>query len=323
MNCSQNKKLISLLSFLSFLTSCNKDIPLSLHVSYYGKSVSETAVVMKEGNFQGEKIDFVISSYPVIQNVIDSGADIEVYQSLKDEFSKRFNTEGFPQAGIFVKSDIDSSLASDFIADIKYSLNDLSKNSGQKTVEYLNSSYTADEQKNRLGFSASTLEKCQKENSLAFIEFNQVKKDKLISDFALFDVHIDENIFSSNYSKEVEIKQNKNLDYKVTVPSGAPSAIFATHLNSENLNITSPDNVKNSFVKKDSDIVIFDAVNGYNLSKANNYSYKLLSMVTYGNLFLVKNRKSENYSLDENKKIFSFGEGLIPDLVFKKLYANN
>ena len=145
----------------------------------------------------------------------------------------------------------------------------------------------------------------------------------MISDFALFDVHIDENIFSSNYSKEVEIKQNKNLDYKVTVPSGAPSAIFATHLNSENLNITSPDNVKNSFVKKDSDIVIFDAVNGYNLSKANNYSYKLLSMVTYGNLFLVKNRKSENYSLDENKKIFSFGEGLIPDLVFKKLYANN
>ena len=103
----------------------------------------------------------------------------------------------------------------------------------------------------------------------------------------------------------------------------APSAIFATHLNSEKLNITSPDNVKNSFVKKDSDIVIFDAVNGYNLSKANNYSYKLLSMVTYGNLFLVKNRKSENYSLDENKKIFSFGEGLIPDLVFKKLYANN
>ena len=92
MNCSQNKKLVSLLSFLSFLTSCNKDIPLSLHVSYYGKSVSETAVVMKEGTFQGEKIDFVISSYPVIQNVIDSGADIEVYQSLKDEFSKRFNT---------------------------------------------------------------------------------------------------------------------------------------------------------------------------------------------------------------------------------------
>lgn len=318
-NLIKKTRIFFLINIL-FFTSCNKETVNAIYPKYYGKSVLETAIVLNSGYFQNEKIDFVISSEPVVTKTLSNISNLEVIENLTDKFSNKYNTNGFPQAGLFIRSDLDNNLDTTFLANLKFNLYDLKNNSSLNTVENINNLFSIQEQNQQLGYNYELIKSIQKNNRFGFIEFNEIKKEKLILDFKLFDIDIDHNIFSKHYEDDVAAKETNRLQYSVYLPSGAPTLAFSNLLKNENVNITTSSMISSNFSNKSADFLIIDAVTGYKLSKANSYSYKLVSMLTYGNLFLIKTRKNENYNLDQNSNIFSFGENMIPDMVFKKIY---
>ena len=318
-NLIKKTRIFFLTNILSF-TSCNKEALKAIYPKYYGKSVLETAIVLNSGYFQNEKIDFVVSSEPVVTKTISNNSNLEVFENLTNKFSNKYNTNGFPQAGLFIKSDLDNNLDTTFLANLKFNLYDLKNNAALNTIENINNLFSVQEQNQQLGYNCELIKNIQKDNRFGFIEFAEIKKEKLLSDFRLFDIDIDQNIFSKHYEDDLTVKTTNSFQYSVYLPSGAPTLVFSNLLKNENMNITTSNVISSNFSNKSADFLVIDAVTGYKLSKANSYSYKLVSMLTYGNLFLIKTRKDENYNLDLNSNIFSFGENMIPDLVFKKIY---
>lgn len=114
---------------------------------------------------------------------------------------------------------------------------------------------------------------------------------------------------------------------KVITPSGAPALAFYDQGNSEYLTIDStPTNVAAQLQKNEYDAVVFDSVNGLkSLKKNNNNTYALARIITGGNFFLVAINKEVDPETGkvpmpkDGDKIVSFGEKLIPDLVYSKL----
>lgn len=116
-------------------------------------------------------------------------------------------------------------------------------------------------------------------------------------------------------------------EIKVITPSGAPALAFYDQGLDTNLTIDStPTNVAAQLQKNEYDVVVFDSINGLkSLKKNNNTTYVLSRILTGGNFFLVginKDVDSETGKIPmpkEGDKIISFGEKLIPDLVYNKL----
>ena len=79
--------------------------------------------------------------------------------------------------------------------------------------------------------------------------------------------------------------------------------------------------MKEFAVTKNSDFIVFDSVNGVKLSKANQNAYKLVRMVTFGNLYIVSTGNDEDNTLSNDDYIVSYGENLVPDLAFKAVYG--
>lgn len=315
------KKTNLLSSLLLLVTSCKGSSILDgIKVSYYGKSVTETALVLQNGKFQNDNIDFVVSSEPIVSKMMNKNSSLKIEENLTQVYSNKYSTNGFPQAGLFIRSDLDVSLNFNFLSNIKYNLNDLTLNKSKHTILNIDSKIDKENQDRLLSFDTSLLAKIQDSNSLGFIEYNKISKEDLINDFKILDTEIDDNIFSNNYNKDIESYQSDDFSYNIYVPPGAPSLIFSNIIDNEKLNITTPINISSQFQSKQADILVIDTITGYNLSKKYNYSYKLLSMITYGNLFLIMTRKDKNYKLDSSSIIFSYGENMIPDIVFKKIY---
>ena len=119
-------------------------------------------------------------------------------------------------------------------------------------------------------------------------------------------------------------------EIKVITPSGAPALAFYNQGLNPNLTIDStPTNVAAQLQKNEYDVVIFDSINGLkSLKKNNNTNYALGRIITGGNFFLVginKETDSETGKIPmpkEGDKIVSFGEKLIPDLVYNKLASD-
>lgn len=115
-------------------------------------------------------------------------------------------------------------------------------------------------------------------------------------------------------------KSNNNVELKIISPSGAPSAIFYDYSLNDNFETNStPANVGAQLQANNYDVVVFDFYNGLKSIKKNNGNYKLARILTGGNLFLVGIDKKETPS--EKDYIVSFGQNLLPDLVYRKIYG--
>ena len=83
------KKLISLLLFPFLLTNCGGTSSPSLSISYYANDVSGTAPTLLTGLYEGEKVDYVLSSYPVIASALlseDKKTDLSIVNDIRKEF---------------------------------------------------------------------------------------------------------------------------------------------------------------------------------------------------------------------------------------------
>ena len=309
-------------------TSVNESQKELIHVDSYVADVSATAPIMVSGKYSGADVDYVVSSYPVIFQAKQQNTKLSVYSDVANLFGERYQTEGFPQAGLFMKASLLETVPptsiNSFLKGVDESLTDL-VSGGTQAIANMNA-YNSDveEQKSYFGYPAPVLRNVQATNGMAFIERS---KNPSLEEYRKFEeplgISLSENDVSSYYTSEIptETEVASTLNFSVTVPMGAPNAVFSKFAGSSNLTITSPANVKAAFAAKQADFIIFDSVNGVNLSKANQGAYKLVRMITFGNLYVVSTGHDENGQLDESDNIVGYGENLVPDLAFKAVYS--
>ena len=318
--------LVLPLIVLTSLSACKKTEKKDfINVDKYVADVSATAPIMVSCMYGGDIVDYVVSSYPVIFASKQQNDKLSVYSDVAKLFGERYHTDGFPQAGLFIRSDLTENASIDnFLKAVDTSITDLVNGGTEAVKNIVKYSSDVDTQKSYFGYAAGVIKNVQQTNGMAFIER---EKNPSLTEYKKFEeplgISLAEADLSSYYSKAMpsEALAPETLEYKVTVPMGAPNAVFAKYAGSSNLTITSPANVKQAFTAKQADFIIFDSVNGLNLSKVNDNSYKLVRMVTFGNLYVVSTGNDEDGKLDEEDLIVGYGENLVPDLAFKAVYS--
>lgn len=142
----------------------------------YGAQVSDTSPVLLSGTFEGQEIDYVVSSYPPIfaaMNNANKKTDLSVYSNVAEEFGEKYDTDGFPQAGLFIKKSLEEN--DTLKADLTSFLNQFDKdiedlvNGASEAVKLLGEYGSVEEQADRFGFNANVLKGVQKTNALAFL----------------------------------------------------------------------------------------------------------------------------------------------------------
>ncbi len=120
---------------------------------------------------------------------------------------------------------------------------------------------------------------------------------------------------------------------KVIAPDGAPALAIAKFINvNENFNtnksfnysVVSSDKIGGAVSNGTGDIVIIPVNAASKLYKANaNNKYKLVSVITHGNLYIMSTEKIESVLQLKDKTIGVIGQGLVPDLTFKAILKSN
>lgn len=103
-------------------------------------------------------------------------------------------------------------------------------------------------------------------------------------------------------------------------PAGAPTLAFYDQGNNENFVTNSaPSNVLAEFQTNYYNAIVFDSINALKTIKNNSLDFKLAKLITGGNYYLASIDKEEGVMPTSGDVVVSFGEGLIPDLVYRKL----
>lgn len=313
--------------------SSDSSVNAPIAVDKYVSAVSDTAAYLIAGADEGEAVDYVVSSYPVIYSAMHSDSrktELSVYANIAREFGEKYDAKGFPQAGLFIKStlledDASASKIASFLAAFDASVSDLVAG-GSKAVEALNAYGDADAQKSFFGFNANVIKGCQENNALAFIENADNPSFAELSSLSdALGLSFAESDFADGYygsALDAEVTASSTLEFSVITPQGAPAAAFAQYAGDENLTCAQPTTVSAAFSAGEQDIIVFDSVNGAKLAKKNDGNYKLARMVTYGNLYVVATGNDADGVMDDGDYIISYGEGLVPDLAFKAVYGN-
>lgn len=117
--------------------------------------------------------------------------------------------------------------------------------------------------------------------------------------------------------------ESTNIDFKMVAPNGAPGLAYTDLLvnNPNNIDIAAPNNVVAAFSSNEYDIIIFDALKGANFIAKQNKKYKLASIITAGNCFVMSTgNKPSNDTISDDDYIVSFGQGSIFTELAKKVY---
>lgn len=115
-------------------------------------------------------------------------------------------------------------------------------------------------------------------------------------------------------------KTNDNGDYKkIICPSGAPAIAFYNHATDSNFETGAPTVVAAELQSNRYGTIVFDFLNGLKSVKNNSGDYSLKRIITGGNLYLVGINKDSEPTSDDY--IVSFGENLLPDVVYKHIYS--
>ncbi len=310
----------------SSVEESSSDAGSNITVDAYVSAVSNTAPIMIAGSYNGESVDYVVSSYPVVYNASRQNNSLSVYANVAQEYGNLYGTNGFPQAGLFIRTDLENDATqadniSDFLATFDSDVADII--SGASNTASLMDSYSTDEevQSTRFGFNKTTLQACQENNLLSFIS---AENNPSISDFEAFSnlgYSVSSDQLSSYYPSNASVSNSEDASYSfsVTSPAGAPAAAFARYASNDNVTIASDTSlVRAAFTAAESDFIVFDSSNGLKLAGDN---YKLVRMVTFGNLYVVSTGNDDDGVMDNDDYIVSYGEGLIPDLAFKAVYA--
>ena len=107
-------------------------------------------------------------------------------------------------------------------------------------------------------------------------------------------------------------------ELKVLVPNGVPLiAIAGVEMPEVNLeNVSGPEVLKSSMATKSHDIIIAPITTGAKLYQIESSIYKLDSIITFSNLYIVSKGKLDSIDDLRNKKVIAYGKNTTPGLVF-------
>lgn len=123
--------------------------------------------------------------------------------------------------------------------------------------------------------------------------------------------------------KEVEAPEKDIISYQVLSPKGAPALGIVRAMNGEREDeytlVDGADIVTTELAKEDSeyDIIVAPINVGAKLISSGKSNYKLASVLTWGNLYIVGSANA-----DENSTIAAFGEAAVPGKVFSNIHSS-
>ncbi|MFA5480979.1 MAG: hypothetical protein WC282_01145 [Bacilli bacterium] len=114
--------------------------------------------------------------------------------------------------------------------------------------------------------------------------------------------------------------QQTDITIRALSPAGAPTLAFYDQGNNENFTTnTTPSNVLSEFQTNYYNAIVFDSINALKSIKNNGLDFKLARIITGGNFYLASIDKEVGAMPTSEDVVVSFGENLIPDLVYRKL----
>jgi len=114
----------------------------------------------------------------------------------------------------------------------------------------------------------------------------------------------------------------KGLTFNIAAPLGAPSLSllpYADDLKHVDILNQTP-TIKSAFLSDYYDVLIFDTYTGVKLIQKQGAKFKLARVLTLGNLFIASTGNDDDGTIDDSDYIASFGEGMMPDLIFKTIH---
>lgn len=116
--------------------------------------------------------------------------------------------------------------------------------------------------------------------------------------------------------------QEEEKIVKVLMPEGIPAVALGGLFEDSKMEITvvsGPSVLSSELIKKDYDVIVAPIILGAQLYTKGSLNYKLNSILTMGNSFLVCKKDKEVASLKdlEGKKIAAYGQNTAPDIVLK------
>ena len=123
---------------------------------------------------------------------------------------------------------------------------------------------------------------------------------------------------------EPELVQEQ-LGFDIICPQGAPGLALSTYLapekDSQRVQIGSPLNCVAALKKGDANMVIFDSIKGTGFIESGVANYKLASILTAGNAYVLSTGNDDNDTIDTTDSIVSFGPGSMFNQIFKDTYG--
>jgi len=111
-----------------------------------------------------------------------------------------------------------------------------------------------------------------------------------------------------------------DITIRTISPAGAPTLAFYDQGDNVDFATNSaPSNVLAEFQTNYYNAIIFDSVNALKSIKTHSLDFKLAKIITGGNFYLASIDKEEGQMPTAEDVVVSFGENLIPDLVYRKL----
>ena len=308
---------------VSFGKGATPEIVFNALNKYYNVNVNVVYVNdVAEANkmLMADKAEIVLTAQPALTKLQDKMPISTI--DLQDEWSKVFNQESYPQAGIFVRKDVvNDSYVQDVLNGLADSVKDTVKNpeAAAEAAVSLHASFAS--------LGKDTLVK-----AIPHSHFNILGDDKAAVLFYLqkmIDLGFAAQVGGSLPADEFFIPGDGLITGKTSVkivsPAGTPALGIATYAeelskNSENsLEIVAgPDPLKAAFIKGTHDIIIAP-VNLGSIMYQKNGNYLLYKTSVWGNLFLASKGTLNSIFNLEGKTVVSFGKGSTPEIVLSAL----
>lgn len=125
--------------------------------------------------------------------------------------------------------------------------------------------------------------------------------------------------------------EKESAEYTFVAPDGAPALSIAKFIEDKesfgidakiNYSVTSADNIGATLSKGTGDFVIAPVNLASKLYKASNQSYKMVSVITHGNLYIVSKTQITIQDL-KGKIVGAIGNGAVPGLTFSVVLEKN
>ena len=119
-------------------------------------------------------------------------------------------------------------------------------------------------------------------------------------------------------------RNNKNKDYKIMVPTGAPAIAMAGFAMTKSFETTTdPSTIVPLMASGQVDVAVLPTNVGVNAITKKNVPFKILCTITFGNFYIASTGNDEDGVMDPDDYIVSFQQGAVPDKIFHYVHGDD